>query len=170
MRSEPRDGEFRPERIPRRGELIAWACFLLVGMAWLILYLADQKTNLAVPILTFFLLLAALSISLGNWMDRQTRIYIDQDGLSFNNGLRHVWLNWNQIQCVQVESSGWGNKVSILGSNQHFEFRTLGEVKIHGEIKGRIGFTQGEHILQTILTRSGLKEQYSDVGKVYARN
>jgi hypothetical protein len=32
-----------------------------------------------------------------------------------------------------------------------------------------MGFTQGEHILQTILTRSGLREQYSDVGKIYTR-
>ncbi len=169
MNPELIDSEFHPELIPRRGELIAWASALLVGIAWLILHLVDQKINSAVPILTVFLVLAALSISLGNWMDRQTRICMDQEGLSFNNGLRHVRLTWNQIQRIQVESSGWGNKVFVVGQNKHFEFHTLGEVKVYGELKGRMGFAQGEHILQTILARSGLKAQYSNVGKIYAR-
>lgn len=170
MKPELEIGEFRPELIPRRGELIAWASAVLVGLAWIVLHFANQKINLTVPILTIFLTLAALSISLGNWVDRQTRIHMDQETLSFHNGLRHVRLTWDQIQQVQVKPSGWGNKVFILGGDKHFEFHTLGEVKVRGDLKGRMGFVQGEQILQTILARSGLKEKYSKVGEIYARD
>ena len=46
----------------------------------------------------------------------------------------------------------------------------LGEVKYRGEIKGRVGFVEGESILQEILESSGLQENdQNENGRYYAR-
>lgn len=153
--------EFRPELTSRRGELIAWGATLLVGAAWIVLVSSGQNAGFAAPFLAVVLLLAALSISLGNWMDRRTLLRIDEARITFRNGLRNVQLAWDQIRQVQVLPAQWGKKVRVVGERAegqpaHFEFLTLGEVKVLGEVKGRVGFREGEQILEQILERSGL--------------
>ena len=170
MEIESLVGEHRTELTTRRGELFAWITALLALAGWLILELAWQRTLPGVPFLTVFLFLAALSISLGNWMDRRSRIRIQPDGIVFDNGLRHAELGWGEIDQVQVFDSQWGRKVRVLGDKAHFDFRTLGEVKVQGQVKGRLGFAQGEAILQLILERSGVKEiEHTGNGTYYAR-
>ncbi|HEX9618138.1 MAG TPA: hypothetical protein VGA03_12065 [Anaerolineales bacterium] len=150
--------EFRPERIPRRGELVAWACTLLVGGGWFWLARSGQGVNLMVPLLAIPLLLAALSISLGNWMDRATRLQLSREGIAFQNGLRRVRLAWDEIQQVQVTPAHWGKRVEVVGVETHFRFYTLGEVKMAGRVKGRTGFAAGELILKRILERGNLRQ------------
>jgi hypothetical protein len=149
--------KFHPELISPRGQRIAWAFTLLVGAAWVVLILQGQQVPFAVPVLAILLLLAALSISLGNWMDRRTEIQIGNDGITFTNGVRNAQLAWDDIQEVRITPSRWGKKVEVIGTQAHFEFRTLGEVKVQGELKGRLGFPQGEHILKRIVSAAGLK-------------
>jgi hypothetical protein len=163
-------GEHRPELTTRRGELFAWITALLALVGWLILELAWRRTLPGVPFLTVFLWLAAMSISLGNWMDRRSRIVIQAEGIIFDNGLRHAELVWGEINQVQVFDSQWGRKVRVVGEKAHFDFRTLGEVKVQGQVKGRLGFAHGEAILQLILECTGLKEiEHTGNGTYYAR-
>jgi hypothetical protein len=149
--------EFRPELLSRRGEGIAWASTLMVGLGWLVLRLSGQRPPGAVVFLGLILLLAALSISLGNWMDRHTLIRLDTTGIEFTNGLRHVRLPWEEIRQVRVLPSRWGSKVQVFGARAYFHFRTLGEVRVQGELKGRMGFEKGEEILQQIIQNSQLQ-------------
>jgi hypothetical protein len=158
MESHLEAAEFRPELISRRGEAIAWAGALLVGGAWLALILSGNGVNLLVPLLAIPLLLAALSISLGNWMDRHTRLRLDEDGIIFQNRLRNVQMKWAEIQQVRVFPAQWSKKVQVVGENAHFSFLTLGEVKFGHEVKGRVGFAAGETILKRILENSDLHE------------
>ncbi|HEX7973262.1 MAG TPA: hypothetical protein VF498_02555 [Anaerolineales bacterium] len=163
-------GEFHPELLSRRGEAVAWGTALLVWSAWLIVRLRGLPVIAAVPLLAVVLLLAALSISLGNWMDRQTVLRLEPDGIEYQNGLRHARLDWNDIRQVQVFPSNWGKKVQVVGGNAHFEFRTLGEVKVQGETKGRMGFTEGEWILSKILDAAHLRRiEHPGPGYYYAR-
>lgn len=148
--------EFTPELVSRRGEMIAWGSTLLVCLAWITLSQVGQRIHIAVPMLALILLLASLSISLGNWMDRKTLISIDSESISFRNGLRKVQFQWEDIQQVRVTPSTWGDKVHVIGNQAHFEFRTLGEVKVQGEIKGRMGFSEGNLILERILKETNL--------------
>ena len=148
--------EFRPELTSRRGELIAWGSTLLVGAGWAALIVTDNRVPGSVPFLGVLLLLAALSISLGNWMDRQTRLQLGPQGIAFQNGLRKVHLKWDEIRQVQVYQGRLGQRVSVIGPNSHFEFHTLGELKVQGEVKGRMGFAEGERILHQILDAAGL--------------
>jgi hypothetical protein len=156
MQHEMYSQEYRTELIPRRGEFIAWITALMVLGAWFVLHRAGQPVLPVVPILGVLLLLAALSISLGNWMDRHTRLRLEETGISFHNGLRHVHLQWEQIQRVNVIPSNWGKKVQVIADHAYFEFRTLGQVEAQGRTLGRVGFEQGDRILEQILEKSHL--------------
>jgi hypothetical protein len=155
-------GEFRPELLSRRGEFVAWGLTLVVTATWVVLRLYGQAVSLLVILLDGFFLLAALSISLGNWMDRCTVIRLDPEGIRFENGLRHAVLTWQQIKQVQVYPTEWSKKVGVVGAGTHFEFRTLAEVKVQDKVKGRMGFAEGERILQRIIQAAGLVEKQAE--------
>jgi len=149
---------FRPELLSRRGEFIAWGTSILVFLGWLILSLNGRQVPSAVPFLGIILVLAALAISLGNWMDRKTELRLDAGGVTYENGLRYAALKWKEINEIRVFPSKWGKKVNVLGATAHFSFRTLGEVKVQDEVKGRMGFAEGDKILSVMLEQANLKE------------
>lgn len=158
MSEELQQGEFRPELLSRRGELISWSAVLVVAAAWVILVLNGFSAPIALVVLEILLLLASSAISLGNWMDRRTVLRLEPDGVAFENGLRSTRLAWDDIREVRVYSSGWSSKVRVSGDDGHFSFRTLGEVRVRGETRDRIGFVQGRHILNRIVEAAGLRE------------
>jgi len=165
--------EYRPELLSRRGEVVAWSLAILLAAVWLFLRAGRQPFLPAVTFLLGFFLFSAASISLGNWMDRRTVLRVDDQAVAFENGLRRARIPWQDIQEVQVFPSSWGKKVQVIGPQAHFAFRTLGEVRLQGDLKGRMGFAQGEFILEYILARSGLHKAPPDrpdqVGIVYSR-
>ncbi|MBC8496802.1 MAG: PH domain-containing protein [Anaerolineales bacterium] len=169
---------FHPELIPRKGERTAWLLLILalvyLGVA---LWSDDGLTWLAVVFVSL-MFLSAGSITLGNWVDRKTVLRLDPDGVSFSNGLRNVSLNWEDVREVRVLDSAWGHRVQVRGPatstssrlSTGFTFRTLGEVIMQGEIKGRMGFAEGESILKKILESSGLQEtEVAEKIRYYAR-
>lgn len=162
--------EFRPEQNSRRGEFIAWGATLMVGLAWLVLTINNQDIPNAIPFLGIFLLLSSASISLGNWVDRRTVIRVSTDGIGFKNGLRNVRMNWDEIKQVRVIPTRWGSKIQTFSDTAFFEFRKLGEVKLSGNFTGKIGFKQGDEILQQIILKSGLQIiENQGEGYYYAR-
>ncbi len=146
---------YKPELLPRRGEINAWILAILASVG-----LAALQLRGMTPTWTWFfiafLYFSALSISLGNWMDRHTRLTVSADGLGFENGLRRVNLTWAQVRAVRVAPARWGQKVQVLAESAHFEFNTLGEVQYRGEVRGRTGFAEGQAILDEILRAAGL--------------
>lgn len=149
---------FHPELLSRRGEFIAWGTSLIVFLGWLIISFKGCQVPFAVPFLGIILVLAALAVSLGNWMDRKTKLRVDTDGVNYENGLRYAALKWNEINEIRVFPSKWGKKILVLGATAHFNFRTLGEVKVQDEVKGRMGFAEGDKILSMMLEQANLKE------------
>jgi hypothetical protein len=164
------DREYRPELIPRRGEWSAWGSALLAGIAWLVLRSSGSSVSMVMFFLTIILALAALSISLSNWSDRQTIIHLTDNWIEFNSGLRHVRVNWPEIRQVRVLSSRWGDKVHVIGDRSHFSFRKLGEVWYENELRGRMGFEKGDEILHKIIVSSDLKKivEQDGEGSYYA--
>ncbi len=170
MNDEVMKQEFRPELLPRRGEVLAWLTTILWFLAWTILSLMGREIFRFVPVMAFLFLGIAASISLGNWVDRQTVLCLMENGVTFKNGLRTVYLTWDEINQIQVFGSSWGRKVRVIGELAHFDFRTLGELTMGGEVKGRMGFTMGEEILRQILQNTGLKEvEHTGNSYYYAR-
>lgn len=149
---------YRPELLPRQGEINAWglALFASVGMA--ALYLRGQIPSWSWFFIAF-LYFSAASISLGNWVDRHTCLTLSPEGVFFENGLRKVSLAWAEIRQARVLPARWGKTVQLMASSGHCEFSTLGEVEFRGELRGRTGFSQGEAILQQIVAASGLNRR-----------
>jgi len=160
---------YKPELLQRRGEVIAWG---LTSLSWLGVFIL-RSLDVTLAWVIFFpslLLLAVLSISLGNWMDRHTLLQMDANGIAFENGLRRVRFAWNEINEVQVVPAIWGETIHVLGAQAHFRFNTLGEVRYRGELRGRTGFSQGREIFQTILRMSALQLRATENGwQRYAR-
>lgn len=152
---ENEDQEFRPELLSRRGEWTAWALALAAGLGMWFLHRSGY-TPLWAWLFWIFLLFSAISISLGNWLDRNTIILLDSDGVRFENGLRRVRLRWPEVQKVAVLPARWGKAVQVIGEESHFGFKTLGEVQFQGEMRGRTGFLEGQAILDVILQKAGL--------------
>jgi hypothetical protein len=162
--------EFHPILLSRRGEALAWLSTGLMLVGWVILRVRGTDVPNFAPFMTVFLLLAALSISLGNWMDRRSVIRLEAEGVQFDNGLRQVSMKWEQVLQVDVTRWTWGKKVRVLGDQASFNFHTLGEMKAYGEVKGRMGFEQGELILERIILGAHLKETaHQDSQITYAR-
>ena len=155
--SENNGTRFTPELLSRRGEFIAWSLSVILFATWALLTLLGQNVFFGLPLLAVIMLLAAGGISLGNWMDRHTRLVLREDGIHFENGLRKTDFKWDEIQAVHVSRSAWGDKVRVIGEREHFAFRTLGEVKLNNEVKGRMGFAEGADILEKILENSRLQ-------------
>jgi hypothetical protein len=162
--------EYHPELLSRRGEYVAWGLGLIAIVAWLVLHLTETPVVGGLRFLAVLLALSGMGISLGNWMDRRTILRLEPDGVWFDNGLRQVLLHWSEIRQIQVYPSTWGKKVHVIGNKAHFEFRTLGEVTLQGEVKGRMGFEKGEEILSHILENTRLKKVPGpENGSYYAR-
>ena len=142
---------YRSELIPRRGEWIAWSFALLAIFYWAGMRLTEQATFGLFPVLVIALFVSALLISLNNWVDRRTLIKITEEAITFENGLRRVRLSWNEIKEVRIFPSRWGKKVQVFSDKAYFSFRTLGEVTMNGEVKGRMGFERGEEIIRQII-------------------
>jgi hypothetical protein len=167
--SESETREFRPELISRRGEWTAWALALAASAGMWFLYRSGY-----IPIWAWifwaFLLFSGVSISLGNWLDRNSVIRLDADGIRFENRLRRVRLRWPEVQKVAVLPARLGKTVQVIGEESHFSFKTLGEVQFQGEVRGQTGFAEGQKILDTILRKAGLElVEESNNAYYYAR-
>ncbi len=162
--------EFRPELLTRRGEWTAWSLTLAASIGMWFLNRSGYIPTWA-WIFWIFLLVSGMSISLGNWIDRNTVIRLDADGIRFENGLRRTQLGWHEVQKVAVMPARWGKSVQVIGEKTHFGFKTLGEVHFQGEMRGRTGFSEGKAILDAILNEAELElVEESQSAYYYARN
>ena len=79
--------EYHPELLSRTGEFIAWLSTVFVFAGWIILVISKKPVTRAIPFLGIFLLVCAIGISLGNWMDRRTSLQILSDGIHFGQSI-----------------------------------------------------------------------------------
>lgn len=162
--------EFRTERFSRRGEATAWGLGIVSLLGWLALSARGLPVPPLYAFLTIFMLLAGLAISASNWSDRRTLIRLEADGVHFENGLRRVHMAWGEIQKVQIFSSNLGKQVRVSSDRSFFTFRMFSEVTLRGKVRGRVGFADGELILNTILEKAKLtKVEEPGKGYYYAR-
>lgn len=167
----PHESEtFHPVPPARRGEAYAWGslALLLLGMAF---WRALSGTN---PpwlywLLTGFFGFAALSISLGNWMERRTVLRLEPDGVFFTNGVRRVFLPWEDITEIRVRTDNLGRRVEVWGGSAHFAFRTLSHMSTGGKNQLSFGFVEGENILARLVSTAGLSRQETSGQEVYYR-
>lgn len=148
--------EFRPEITSRRGEFTAWGLAFALGIGLIFANQVWSPLPVFMWIFSGFLFFSALSISLGNWVDRKSVVRLGPDGIAFENGLRSVRLNWTEIQNVAVFQTRAGKRVQVIGPASHFSFKLLSESNMFGQVF-RTGFAAGQDILNAIIKSSGLQ-------------
>jgi hypothetical protein len=150
--------EFQPLLASRRFEIILWGASVF-GIS-LAVFVPGYRANagLCINFFLVFMVLSAVLLSLNSWNERKKLLRLDDEGVSFKNGLRQVEMKWEEISRIQVYPGNIGDKIIVQSENAMFIFHTLGEMKVKGEIKDRTGFEQGQAILETTLGRSGLAE------------
>lgn len=150
--------KYFPELLSRQGEVNAWSLTFLAAVG---IYFLTMRT--VVPGWAWFLVgilaFSAISISLGNWMDRNTSIELTPHAVTYKNGIRTVEIAWNKISEIKVLPARWGKTVQIVGEDVFFSFNTYGEMKFRDEVKSKTGFLEGEEILGFILNQTGLTGQ-----------
>ena len=136
--------EYHPEQIPRTGERNAWLLTALAAVSWIVLLWRANTLSWVGLLIVLFLLGAALSISLGNWMDRHTVLTLAGGQITYKNGIRDLALSWDQVHELRIFPSRWGERVQVLGFDEDksskgqspfnvgFVFHTLGEVEFQG--------------------------------------
>lgn len=162
--------EYHPECFSRRGEVTAWGLALLAGIAWGFLAWRELPAPGVLKFVAAFTLLAGLAISLTNWMDRVTVLRLEPGGIFYANGLRRVRFSWDEIQEVRVFPSHLGDQVRVTGERTFFTFRTYAEARMGTEVRGKMGFAEGEKILADIRREAGLtRAEHEDAISIFTR-
>jgi hypothetical protein len=141
---------YRPNPPRRRGELIAWASAVALGIMNVVLYRLEERFQIFALILFLFFALAALLISFGNWMDANTNIYIDSKRVHFSSPLRNVNLEGNSIEELWTEKTGKAWRVAVFGRGKYFTFSTESELRGGSNHAMRIGIVGGEQLARMI--------------------
>lgn len=157
----------KPVLNSRRNEFIAW----LFSVVLLVAVLVTSRNR--IELYTWFYIgvalvsLAAVVLSLNNWIERNTLLRIDQQGVAYASPLRSLALGWEQIEKMRVVRSVLNKKIYVFGERSFFSFHTLAEGKVGGRVKARMGFAEGEQILQIILERAKLTLMEQQDGSAY---
>ncbi len=149
---------FHPAEPNRRGERAAWLLTLAVIA---VAGFAAWRTGRLPPLSMFFAFFfgaAAILISLGNWMDVNTRIEVDEAGLRYRSPVRQVRLGWGEVEEVYAMPAGQGWRVTVSGAGHSFGLRTASELTFAGWGNLAYGFPQGERLVRLILGQAGLAE------------
>jgi hypothetical protein len=150
----------------RKGELLAW----LAGLGLILGLFLGSDTWGPLPVVYWafagFIVVSAMSISLGNWVDRRSVIRMGADGITFENGLRSVRLTWPEVQNVAVVPTRFGKRVQVQGAQSHFTFKTMSESTLGTQVM-RTGFADGQEILDIALRECGLQLKAEKDGMVY---
>ena len=158
---------YHPQPPPRRGEAYAWGLTLTLSVAALVWRWLVGPVPWPYWLFLGFFGLAALSISLGQWMDRHTTLRLEPEGVYFTNGVRRVFLRWEDILHIRVQPAPLGRRVEVVGRTGHFTFPLLTEVIFEGQPQGAFGFREGERILARMVSTAGLKQRETTGQEVY---
>jgi hypothetical protein len=164
--------EFKPLLTPRRSELTAWGLTVLMSLVVIFAPLKGLGKSGGMIFLVF-LGFSAVMMSVGNWVERNTYLRIEDDRVTYYNGAKEVSLGWEEITRVEVLSSRFGDRIIVSSESAGFRYQSLGNINMNGKISGRVGFEHGEQILEMILEQSGLaraERRQTDRSYYYSRD
>ncbi|MCB2180167.1 hypothetical protein KQH54_03495 [bacterium] len=140
---------FKPLLNPRRSEVIAWVFFTaIVGI--LIFIPTTGFVRIGGYFLAFFFFFSAVVMTMANWQNRRMLLSLSADGIRFENGLQTITMPWEKIRQVEVYPGRVNDKIVVKDADQRFAFDMYKEVVVKGKVTGKVGFEQGEQILETI--------------------
>lgn len=164
--------EFKPNPGSRRPEWLSWSlAALLAGLAvWL--GTSGGPAVFGAWALCAYFGLSALVMSLGNWVERNTRLTLREAGLTFRRPFQTVEMAWDEIRRIEVRKGPVGGRIFVTGGTDRFSLRLAHQVEIRGRIRDRYGFAESELIVQTMIEKANLKREPMpfDGGTYYGRD
>jgi hypothetical protein len=156
VRIPEREERFHPARPNRRGEVFAWLSS--IGMAAVILIAAYRAGGLRfLPLMLFLVFFTAgVMISFGNLMDANTWVSTSPVGIQYHSPLRHVRLNWHEVQQLSARPLGRGWRITVVGDGGYFRFRTGVLLQRDSDRQFSFGFPEGERLVGLILGGAAL--------------
>ena len=146
----------RPVPVSRRGEGFAWLSAGLAALGSLILTLrGGQLPDVGIG-LVIVLVLAAGLITLGNWLDRRTRIELLEQRVLYHSPLRQVNLPYADIQRLTASRLRDAWRVGVVGPDRGFTFRTGTTLRFAGMDRLTYGFAGGEGLAAALRQRAEL--------------
>lgn len=162
---------FKPLLNSRRAEAFAWVFFVAI-LVVMILVPSAGFAKLGGYFLGVFFFLSAVMMSMANWQNRRTKMALSETGILFENGLQTVQMPWEKIDRVEVFSGRVNDKIVVKSQDTQFAFDMYNEVIVNGKSTGKVGFEQGEQILETILNQANMdvsQKHHADGYDYYTR-
>lgn len=145
-----------PVPIPPRGEIVAWFfTFILTGLSGVLIWRVGTLPFWA-PLFTFLALLLALSIRFSRWLESNSSIQVNPEGIRYSSPVRKHDFRWSEISKLIAEPAGNGWRIYVLGPSGGFRFQT--ETTLRG-MRGatvRTGYPRGADIVSQLLKMADL--------------
>lgn len=158
---------YKPRINSRRPELMAW----IFSLSIILFLIAQPQTGffaIGGVILAVFFIFSALTISIGNWVNRKTELSFNKDEICFYNGIRKTCFQWEDITRMEIYPGRFNDKISLLKEAERLNFDVIGSNETIPPSSPRYGFEEGEKILDIILDRTNLVNQrYEGQGYYY---
>ncbi|MFP3852866.1 MAG: PH domain-containing protein [Anaerolineales bacterium] len=158
-------GRHKPVQSGRKGEGLAWLAAFGAGLGGALLaWRTGEWSGLALGALLLFTSLA-LIITFGNWMERNTALEVESEGIRYRSPLRKVRLSWDEITELGLSKSNDGWRVEVEGESGRFHYQTAGSLQFAGFEEMPLGIPEGGAIAALIKQRSGLHQCGSKRGQ-----
>lgn len=152
----------RPHPIPPRGELIAWIFTVVLTALSGLLFLRTRSLPFWASLFAILMLLFALAMRFSRWMEANTRIVLDPDGVMYQSPIRKQAFRWDQITEVSAYPLRDGWRMFVIGEHGGFRFETEMTLRGMDESVVRTGYPEGAEIVEQILRQADLREPRFD--------
>ena len=150
-------GSYRPILSKSSGIITPWLLFGISALVWCYLYLRGFTPPPSLWIPSVIMLLVALATSFNYWLEKQTVILIEEQGVCYQSPLRRVTLHWAQIHELWCHSFRGGWRFTISDSAEAFRFVTLKVLQFGSGREVCSGFIDGKRIAQLVQQRADLR-------------
>lgn len=152
------DGEeiFRPAKVSRQGELIAWGSAFAIGIGLGIYYIKTQEIQIITSGMLFFFLSAGALISFGAWVDKRTIIRVNSQRLIYRSPFKELNLNWDQILQVRATQARRLWRIIVASRDAHFRLRVSTSASEEENLTDFLALPDGERLVQIISGMAGL--------------
>ena len=150
------NGSHRPAPGGRQGELMAWLSALGAGIGTLVLSWRLQEMSALGLGATLLIVLLAILVSYGNWIERNTKLVVRQEGIYYRSPLRRRSFSWEQIEQLDLLPHNRGWRVRVFGEQGAFHYQSQGTLNFGSFDQMAVGIAKGEQVAAYIRHRSGL--------------
>jgi hypothetical protein len=148
---------FQPASASRRGELIAWASAVVIGLLLTIFYFVTREIQCLTAGLFIFFLGAATLITFGLWVDSKTFAQVSPDFLHYKSPFRNVRLEWDQIEEVRAMDAGSVWRVVVYGAGRYFRIRVLEDEEVAEQGRRFLVIPQADRLVRIICGMAKLR-------------